>query len=122
MSPVNAIAHMIADVYSRRAGLPAGSTPATMDRHVATSLLDSGVFLQSEFSTPEGLDALPIGSVIRIVMTAGQRRVDRFFRRMPAGWFILTTSTGDGWPYTSEEVLAKHPDGTATYVWNGEAR
>lgn len=122
MSPVDAIAHMIADVYSRRAGLPAGSSPAPMDRHVAASLLDSGVFLQSEFSTPEELDALPTGSVIRIVMTAGQRRVDRFFRRIPAGWFFLTTSTGDGWPYTSEEVLAKHSDGTAAYVWNGEAR
>lgn len=122
MSPVRVIAQLIADVYSRRAGLPAGSFPAPMDRHVASSLLDSGVFLQTEMSTPEELDALPVGSVVRTVMTAGQPRVARFFRRMPAGWFFLTTSEGDGWPYTSAEVLTRHSDGTATYVWNGDAR
>jgi hypothetical protein len=88
MSPVRVIAQLIADVYSRRAGLPAGSFPAPMDRHVATSLLDAGVFLQTEMSTPEELDALPVGSVVRTVMTVGQPRVTRFFRRMPAGWFF----------------------------------
>jgi hypothetical protein len=122
MSPARVIAQLIADVYSRRAGLPSGSFPAPMDRHVASSLIDSGVFLQTEMSTPEELDALPVGSVVRTVMTTGQPRVARFFRRMPAGWFFLTTSEGDGWPYTSSEVLAKHSDGTATYVWNGDAR
>jgi hypothetical protein len=122
MSPVRVIAQLIADVYSLRAGLPAGSTPAPMDRHVAASLLDFGVFFQAEFSTPEELDALPVGSVVRTVITAGPPVVARFFRRMPAGWFFLTTSEGYGWPYTSADVLARHSDGTAAYVWNGDAR
>ncbi|MBG0738989.1 hypothetical protein IV500_06070 [Paeniglutamicibacter antarcticus] len=122
MSPSGVIAQMIANVYSRRSGLPVGSFPAPMDRHVASSLIDSWVFLQAELKSPEELDALPIGSVVRAVITSGQTRSPRFFRRMPAGWFFLTTSGGDGWPYTSAEVLAKHSDGTATYVWNGDAQ
>lgn len=122
MSSVRTIAQLIADVYSRRSGLPAGRFPAPMDRHVASSLIDSGMFLQSEFSAPEELDTLPVGSVVRTVLTAGQPRIARFFHRMPAGWFFLTTSGGDGWPYTSAEVLTQHSDGTATYVWNGDAR
>jgi hypothetical protein len=120
MSAAGAIAQMIADVYARRAGLPVGSSPAPMDQHVAASLIGSGVFLQSELSTPEELDALPVGSVVRAVMTAGQPRVARLFRRLPAGWFLLTTSAGDGRPYTSAEILTRHSDGTVTYVWNGD--
>lgn len=121
MSPTRAIAQLIADVYSRRSGLPAGRSPAPMDGHVAASLIDSGVFLQSVFTTAAELDALPQGSVVRTVLR-GPRRIERFFRRMPAGWFFLTNSEGDGWPYTSAEVLDRHSDGTATYVWNGDKR
>lgn len=121
MSPVRSIAQLIADVYSRRSGLPAGKSPAPMDRHVAASLVASGMFLQSEFTTAAELDRLPLGSVVRTVLS-GPRRIERFFRRMPAGWFFLTNSQGDGWPYTSAELLDRHSDGTATYVWNGEKR
>lgn len=121
MSGARVIAQLIADVYSRRSGLPAGKSPAPMDTHVASSLLDSGVFLQSEFTTAAELDVLPVGSVVRAVK-AGTPRIERFFRRMPAGWFFLTTSGGDGWPYTSAELLDRHSDGTATYVWNGDNR
>lgn len=115
------IAQMISDVYSRRAGLTAGSSPAPMDRHVAASLVDSGMFLQSVFTTSAELDRLPEGSVVRAVR-GGPAPTERFFRRMPAGWFFLTNSQGDGWPYTSAELLDRHSDGSATYVWNGEKR
>lgn len=121
MSAAGAIAQLIADVYSRRSGLPEVKSPAPLDRHVASSLIDSGVFLQSEFTTAAELDALPLGSVVRVVRKEPQR-IERFFRRMPAGWFFLTNSAGDGWPYTSTELLDRHSDGSATYVWNGEMR
>lgn len=121
MSAACVIAQLIADVYARRSGLPAGRSPALMDEHVASSLIDSGLFLQSVFTTATELDELPHGSVVRTVLR-GPRRIERFFRRMPAGWFFLTNSEGDGWPYTSAEVLGKHSDGTATYVWNGDKR
>ncbi|MET4144195.1 hypothetical protein [Arthrobacter sp. UYCo732] len=119
MSPVKVLAQLIADVYSRRSGLPAGQSPAPMDGHVASSLIASGVFHQTAFTTASELDELPLGSVVRTVLR-GPRRIERFFRRMPAGWFFLTNSEGDGWPYTSSEVLERHSDGTATYVWNGD--
>lgn len=121
MSVASAIAQLIADVYARRSGLPAGRSPAPMDGHVASSLIDSGVFLQAVFTTAAELDELPRGSVVRTVIR-GPRRSERFFRRMPPGWFLLTHSEVDGWPYTSAEMLERHSDGTATYVWNGDNR
>lgn len=122
MSPVHTIAQLIFDVYSRRSGQSVGSPPAPMDRHVAASLLGSGVFLQSEFTTAAELDALPWGSVVRSVVTADTRRIERFFRRLPAGWHCLTNSAGDDRRYTSAEVLDQHSDGSAVFVWDGAKR
>lgn len=121
MSTANTIAQLISDIHSRRAGQPVGSPPAPIDRHVAASLTGSGLFLQSEFSTAAELDALAQGSVIRTVRIK-DRGSERFFRRKPAGWFFLTNSEGDGWPYTSAEVLSRHSDGTAVFLWDGAKR
>lgn len=122
MSPVHSIAQLIADVYSRRSGLPAGKSPAPMDQHVAASLVASGLFLQSEFTSAADLDGLPWGSVVRTVATADARRAERFFRRLPTGWHCLTDSTGSGQPCTAAELLARHSDGTAVLVWDGAKR
>jgi hypothetical protein len=121
MSAASVIAQLIADVYSRRSGLPAGKSPAPMDTHVASSLIDSGVFLQSGFTAAADLDALPVGSVVRTVKD-GRPRIQRFHLKLAHGWFFMENWPGEVRPYTSAELLDRHSDGTATYVWDGDKR
>jgi hypothetical protein len=92
-----------------------------MDTHVASSLIESGVFLQNEFTTAVELDALPAGAVVRTVKN-GRPRIQRFHIKLAHGWFFMENWTGEVRPYSAAELLEKHSDGTATYVWDGEKR